>query len=148
MKKHEKRYHEVVGNKVASVYIQEFYFPKFRTFTDGTDTIETQYTENISICVGKSRRANNDWFNGDKTGDKIHNKSTGNIATFMSIVDTLTLHILEFHHIYGYYCCTFTPTDDKRRKTYLKAIKHLCRECYLTFKYVICDDNELMIWIE
>ena len=42
MKKHEKRYHEVVGNKVASVYVQEFYFPKFRTFTDGTDTIETQ----------------------------------------------------------------------------------------------------------
>ena len=148
MKKNEKRYHKVIGNKVASVYIQEFYLDKSYRYTDDTEIIDTCYYENISICVGKNRRANNDWYNGDKSGNKIHNKSTGTITTFMGIIDMLTLHILEFYHTYGYYCCTFTPTDDKRRKAYFKAIKRLCKKCYLTYRYVICDDDELMIWIE
>ena len=43
MKKNEKRYHETVNNKVASVYIQENYLPKTRTFTDCADSITTTY---------------------------------------------------------------------------------------------------------
>lgn len=147
MKKNEKRYHEIIGKKVASVYIHECYLDKVYSFTDCTDTIETKYYEYIGICVSNGRRSNNDWWNGDKSGDKIYNKSTGNIATFTSIVETLTIHILEFYHTYGYYCCSFEPTDVHRRKTYLKAFKHVCKRCHLDYRYVIKDDNEIMVYI-
>ena len=147
MKRNEKRYHETIGNKVASVYIQEVYLDKTYVFTDYTETIETRYYEYIGICVGKSKRSNNDWWNGDKDGDKLYNKSTGNINTLISIIDTLTLHILEFYNQYKYYCFVFEPTDDHRRKTYMKAVKHICKKACLDYRYVIKDDNEIMVYI-
>ena len=148
MKRNEKRYHEVIGNKVASVYIQEFYLPKAQTFDDGTNTITTSYYENIGVCVSNSRRTNNDWWNGDKSGNRLYNKSTGTASTFMEIVDTLTVHVLEFCIKYGYYCCVFTPTDSHRRKVYMSVLKHVCKKCNLTYRYVLCDDDEIMVWIE
>ena len=147
MKKNEKRYHMHVGNKVASVYIQEIYLDKTYTYTDATATINTRYYEYIGICVSNGRRTNNDWWNGDKDGDKFYNKSTGNVTTFKAIIDALAINILEFYRIYGYYCCVFEPTDMHRRKTYLKAFKHICKKCHLDYRYVIKDDNEFMIWI-
>lgn len=147
MKRNEKRYHEVVGNKVASVYIKECYLDKTYHFTYETNTISTCYYDYIGICVGKSRRSNNDWWNGDKNGDKLYNKSTGNIATFSAIMDTLTIHVLEFYNRYGYYCCSFEPTDVRRGITYMKALKHICKKCNLDYRYIIKDDVEIMVYI-
>lgn len=147
MKKKEKRYHETVGKKVASVYIQECYLNKTYRFYDGTEAIETSYYDYIAVCVSNSRRSNNDWWNGDKNGDKFYNKSTGNITTFAAIIDMLTIHILEFYCTYGYYCCVFEPTDDRRRKVYLTALKHICSKSNLDYYYVIKDSNEIMVWI-
>lgn len=150
MKKHEKRYHVSINNKVASIYIDEVYLPesdRFQRFTDGTETIHTCYYEYIGICVGNSKRSNNDWWNGDKSGWKLYNKSTGTASTFKAIVDTLAIHVLEFYCTYGYYCCVFEPTDKRRRKTYMKAIKHICKKSNLDYRYVIKDDNEIMVYI-
>lgn len=148
MGKNEKRYHETIGNKVCSIYIQEKYLDKVYRYTDDTETIDTRYYEYIGICVGKSRRANNDWWNGDKSGNKIYNKSTGTMSTFMKIVDTLTIHVLEHVLTYGDYCFAFEPTDERRRKTYMKAVKYVCKKCGLDYRYVLLDDNEIMyqIW--
>ncbi len=148
MKRNERRYHETVGKKVASVYIQENYFSKPVLFSDSDKEFTIYHYEYIGICVGNSRRSNNDWWNGDKEGRKILNKSTGSIATFLAIVDTLTIHILESILQYGYYCCEFKPTDTHRKVTYMKAIKHVCKKCNLSYHYVIEDDNEIMYWIE
>ena len=147
MKKSEVRYHEIVSNKVASVYINKHYLNKDSVFTDGTDAICTRYYEYIGICVSNSRRFNNDWWNGDKRGDAVYNKSTGDIYTLNAIMDTLTIHVLECCLKYGFYCCMFEPTDMRRRKTYMKAIKHICKKCNLQYKYVITGDNEFLYYI-
>lgn len=150
MKKNHKRYHMVSNNKVASVYIDEVYLPdgdRFQKFYDGVDTITTCYYEYIGVCVSNSRRTNNDWWRGDKTSDKMYNTSTGNGATFVAIADMLEQHIDEFILRYGYYCCMFEPTDDRRRRVYMRMVKHYCKERGLDWHYVIADDDTLLYWI-
>ena len=149
MKKNHKRYHNYLNNgQVASVYVSEVLLNKPFTFNDGTQSITTSYYDYKGICVGHTKRQNNDWWNDDKTSKVLENKSTGkSIEGLIAITDTLTIHVLEFIKTYGYYCVMFEPTDKKRRITYTRFIKHLCKEVGLTYKYVIADDDTLVYWI-
>lgn len=152
-KKKIKRIHQEVAGKVASIYIKEHYVPKCnQVFTDGYDIIDTCYYEEIGVCVGNARRENNDWWNGDKKEYRKDNKSTGNNATFLSIIKTLENHINDFISKYNYYCIMFTGTDKRRQETYEKAIKYFCRKYNKNSTWVITDvmDGipEYLVYIE
>lgn len=159
MKKKERRYHKTVGNRVASVYISEVYKSnKDMVFTGKTlwsgyrdkytdaislssNTVETHYYEYISICVGRSRRFNNDWYRGDKRGDVVLNKSTGNIRTIVAIADMLEQHIIEFIDTYGYYICIFDPTDEHRESAYRKMMHKMAYKHGLTYRAIKDEDG-------
>lgn len=147
MKKYEKRYHKAIDNKVASVYIDEVFLPKERVFDDGTETMTICYYEYIGICVSNNKRFNNDWWNGDKKGNAIYNKSTGNIKSILAIADMLSIHIDNSIATYGNYCCMLEPTDTHRRKAYMRMIKNYCNKRNLDYYYVIIDTNTLLYWI-
>ena len=161
MKKDEKRYHKTVGNKTASVYISEVYsngnkkmtfigkslwsaysdkYTDVMALTNNT-VVKTHYYEYIGICVSNSRRFNNDWWNGDKCGDVVHNKSTGNIRTLVAIADMLEQHIVKFVDIYDYYICIFDPTDEHRESTYRKMMHKMARRNDLTYRAIKDKDG-------
>ena len=162
MKKNHVRYHATVSNKVASVYIDEVYAPqdkymklydtKYRFVTN--PYIHTRYYEYIAICVSNNRRTNNDWYNGDRIGNRLHNKSTGNIHTLIAIANMLEEHIVKFINQYGYYCCMFEPTDERREKTYIMMMNKLVKKhCLIHEKivtvdgsivYILCNSNGMM----
>lgn len=148
MKKKEKRYHRTVGNKVVSIYIKEVYLPKAKVFTykDG-ESICTSYYEYIGACVSNSKRINNDWWNGDKHGNKLHNRSTGTTTTFITIANTMIKHAEEFMKEYGWYCCMIDGTDDHRMNTYIKIAYHYAKKKDLTLITVATDDG-LLCWFE
>ena len=159
MKKNEKRYHKTIGGKVASVYINEVYASnKPVTFVGNglrsayrdkytnetwltTSTIKTYYYEYIGACVSNSRRFNNDWWNGDKNGDVVYNKSTGNIRTLMAIVDILENHIISFIDTYGYYICEFEGTDKHRNDTYRRMVHKMTHKYGLTYRAIESDND-------
>ena len=156
MKKDEKRYHKTIGDKTASVYISEVYAKgnKKESFigkslwsaysdkhTDAmalsnSNVVETHYYEYIGICVSSSRRFNNDWWNGDKHGDMVHNKSTGNIRTLVAIADMLEQHIIKFIDMYDYYICVFDPTDEHREGAYRRMMHKMARKHGLTYRAI------------
>ena len=156
MKKNEKRYHKTVGGKVASVYINEVYAEGnkkesfvgkalWSAYTDKyTDAmalsnsaiVKTHYYDYIGICVSNSRRFNNDWWNGDKRGDAVHNKSTGNIRTLVAIADMLEQHIIKFINEYDYYVCAFEPTDERRESAYRRMMHKMARKNGLTYRSI------------
>lgn len=132
------RYHEYMDNKVVSVYI-EGTNNNHHLFYDNVN-----YSEDIGVVISKSRRFNNDWYNGDKKGDKIHNRSTGSIKCLLSIVDTLTIHVLEYMQTYKCdYYFTCTPTDKHRETTYLMIAKRVCKQCNIDYECVKLIDGEL-----
>ena len=141
MKKKEKRYHRVVGDKVASVFIKEVYLPKTKTYADEYDVINVNYYEYIGACVSSNKRTNNDWWNGDKRGNKLHNRSTGNVRTFATVIDVLTKHVNAFINEYGYYCCMVDATDERRMLTYIKTVRHYAKKHKLTLTMVATDDG-------
>ena len=148
MKKHEKRYHKTIGNKVASVYIKEVYLPKSITFSYAGSSISTSYYEYICACVSNSKRTNNDWWNDDKKAcDKMWNRSTGTATTFVSIADMAVKHADAFIKEYGYYCCMIDATDNKRLDTYFKMVYHYAKKKHLTITTVATDDG-LLCWFE
>lgn len=147
MKKKEKRYHRKVSGKVASVFIQEVYLPKAKTYRDKYSSIYTGYYDYICACVSNSRRKNNDWWNNDKTCDNMYNRSTGNTMTFIAIADMLTKHIETFIKQYGYYCCMVDGTDERRITTYFKMVRHYAKKKKLKLTTVATDDG-LLCWFE
>lgn len=160
MKKNEKRYHKTIGNKIASVYIDEVYVNGNKKisfmgktlwssysdkYTDAlslcNSVIETYYYEYIGVCVSNSRRFNNDWWNGDKHGDAVHNKSTGNIKTIVAIADMLEQHIINFIDTYGYYICIFDPTDKHREGAYKRMMHKMTHKHGLTYRAIKDEDG-------
>jgi hypothetical protein len=149
MKKNQKKYTKELRNgMVASLYITERYWSKAFTVTDKDDSITTMYYEEIGAIVGRTRRQCNDWYNGDKTGNKLYNKMTGaNAEGFLAIISMMNTHIDKFISAYGYYCCMIDGTDDKRMKTYIKAVFHYCNKKHISLKTVATDDG-LLCWME
>lgn len=148
MNKDEIRYHNKVGNKIASVYIQETFLDHSTDFYgyDKGNTITTSYYDYIGICVSNSRRLNNDWWNGDRQGNKLNNKSTGNIKCLTTIVKTLERHIDTFFKNYNYYCCMIEYTDEHRKNTYDKMINHYCKKNNLK-PYCVTVDDQTQIYL-
>lgn len=139
------RYHRnIENNQVASVYIDEVYLKKMSSFSDDACTIRTGYYEYIGIIIGKCRRLNNDWWNGDKVGNKVHNKSTGkDIRGLIAIFDELIAHVLTFINNYGCYCAMVSGTDERRVTVYHHFIKRLCKQCNLEFTFVDTPEGRL-----
>ena len=141
MKKNEIRYHNKIGNKVTSVYIEETFLNHSIDFSDKENTVTTSYYDYIGICVSNNKRLNNDWWNGDKQGNKLENKSTGNIKCLATIAKTLERHIDTFFKNYDYYCCMIEYTDEHRKNTYDKMINHYCKKNNLRPCCVTVDDQ-------
>lgn len=119
MKKNEKRFHSYVDNYVASVYFTTTYLDKCIEFNNGT---EVWNYDTVGVCVSRSKRLNNDWYNGDKVGLKLHNRSTGNIKTITAIVDIIETHLINKLTIDGIAAIEFEPTDEHRAKAYKKMM--------------------------
>lgn len=170
MKKNHKRYHKTLGGKVASVYVNEVYsngnnkmsfvgrhlwaghYADFQgkyvdSLSMGRNIIQTHYYEYIGVCVSNSRRFNNDWWNGDKRGDIVYNKSTGNIRTIVAIVDMLEQHVLKFVNIYGYYVCMFDPTDEHRENVYRRMMHKMAVKNDLKYRAIKNDEDGSYIYV-
>ena len=122
MYKNHVRIHKQCGNKVASVYIDEVYLNK-PLKVNTRSNITTTYYDCLGICVSKDKRLNNDWWAGDKRSFKLDNKCTGDIKTILAIQDAIYTRVEDFRKEYGFYCCLFEATDDKRKDTYDKMFK-------------------------
>ena len=113
------RIHNQTKSGVASIYIEQ----QANEYKLSKDKVLSKQFR-ISIIVGKTKRNNNDWFNGDREGNKYHNKSTGSgLHGLSSILSTLDDFIVGEILKNGYCMLLVQPTDEKRAKLYDSAIK-------------------------
>ena len=129
----ELRFHKTLeNNQVASLYIDKL---SVNYHTNEWSIRECSY---IGCIISNNRRFNNDWWNGDKKGNVVTNKSTGkSIEGFAWIVDTLFDYVLsQVSRKSNDYSCALliNGTDDKRISCYDKAIKHICKKYKLTLE--------------
>lgn len=132
MRNQEVRYHRVVGDKVASVFIDKH---------DESDVLKKH--EYIGICVSGSKETNVDWWNGKKKAKELYNVQTGNINTIMAITNTLSEHIYMRICSDGEYVGVCEPTDPKRRKTYKMMIKTISKQMNCTSEIFENEQGEL-----
>jgi hypothetical protein len=142
MKKNMVVKHIYTENKVASLYIEETYLKN----EISNEYFCTSYYDYISVVVSKSRRTNNDWYNGKKT--KLDNKITGGTKTFLLIGNALKNHIDNFISHYDYYCCKIEPSDKRRAQIYEKMLIHYANRNNLNMYKLTEDELSFVYYIE
>lgn len=125
MRKHETRVHKRIGDKVVSVYFTTRHTTRFTMSTGSYTCYDYQYTW-FGACVSKSRRRNNDWYDGSKNSTLI-NRCTGDIKTITHIYDTVSEYVLNKVLIKGYLFIKFNGSDSKRCITYLMMYRRFMK---------------------
>lgn len=166
MTKYTKSYHKTVGNKVASLYLNRVLCKQEQVFTFYDDeghyfdpelNMTTKEYSFICICVSKSTRTNNDWYKGRKNPHRwLDGKMTGNLTTYMSIVNMLIEHITNYLNTHEEFCGVFIPADGLRREAYKNTLIRFMWKCRrnkklnLSLTWITTDNDEIVfkVWKE
>lgn len=111
------------------------------------ETIMIKSFDSCSIIVSKSRRVNNDWYEGrKKMNNKLYNKSTGNLSCLLEVMSTIESIAINSLIKDGYYALTFESTDERRNKMYVRFIKRIVKKYGLKIRtYDIYSEDTLFV---